>query len=238
MAIKLLYPWSLKEAQNLDEVDSWRESYKLNCHCARLIEMGIEQNFADDRLDTDFMKDIISEFGYDRVNYVMANTVKQHFDDGRFNIDNKQWSKGIYIPSEDVNWHFSVETHPGLVDMCVSRLRNEWASMNLYDRSHCTDDRYYQDRLLVMKPTVLADEYKSPDYQLFYATSGFGCDPTKMGTSISGYFLKDDEFCHFRRSDFYGVVDEQYLPEWAKEKLQEYQAQDESQTIEGDLKCE
>ena len=65
---------------------------------------------------------------------------------------------------------------------------------------------------------------------MFYATSGFGCDPSKIGTAVYGYFLKDDEHTHFRRQDFLGVVDDEYIPDWAKEKL-EQQGSDESEDI-------
>ena len=50
------------------------------------------------------------------------------------------------------------------------------------------------------------------------------------------FFLKDDEFTHFRRQNFFGVIDEQYLPEWAKEKLAEYQTQGNEDVGMGGLK--
>ena len=34
-----------------------------------------------------------------------------------------------------------------------------------------------------------------------------------------GFFLKDGEETSFRRTDFYGVANEESLPEWAREKL-------------------
>ena len=70
-----VYQWSLKEAQKLGEVDLWRESYKENCTCARAIEQAIDDNYADNRLNTDAAKDIIERFGYNRVNWVLANTI-------------------------------------------------------------------------------------------------------------------------------------------------------------------
>ena len=76
-------------------------------------------------------------------------------------------------------------------------------------------------QLLILKPTVLKNEYRTPDFQLFYATDGFGCDPKKIGARVFGFFLKDDEFTSFRRHDFYGVANDAALPEWALEKLNE-----------------
>jgi hypothetical protein len=97
--------------------------------------------------------------------------------------------------------------------------------IKLFDSSHCTDENFYENQLLVLKPSSLVEEYRSADYQLFYATAGFGCDPNKLGVKVFGFFLKDDEETSFARHQFMGVVDEQYLPEWAKEKLEEINSQ-------------
>lgn len=83
-----------------------------------------------------------------------------------------------------------------------------------------------------MKPSSLKDQYKTPDFQLFYATGGFGCDPKKVGTQVSGYFLKDGEYAHFRRSDFIGVIKDECIPEWAQEKLKQYQQSEETINIQ------
>ena len=215
-----VYLWSLREAQKLGEVDRWRESYKENCTCARAIEQAIDDNYADNRLNTDAAKDIIERFGYNRVNWVLANTIQRKETDGRFSQSNKDWAKGFYIPNDDVRWHFEVTSHPGLTDLFVNRVRNEWQSLGLFDRSHCTDEGDYEGKLVVLHPSTFKDEYKTPEDQLFFATSGFGCDPTKMGTAVYGFFLKDDEHTHFRRSDFIGVIKDECVPDWAKEKLE------------------
>ena len=93
-----------------------------------------------------------------------------------------------------------------LVDLFLNRVRKEWQALGLLDKSHCTDDGYYEDKLLVIKPSELKDEYKTPDFQLFYATTGFGCDPQKTGRKVIGYFFKDNERAEFYRTDFIGVL--------------------------------
>jgi len=228
---KSVYLWSLSEAQKLGEVDLWRESYKENCTCARAIETAITDGYADNHLNTDAARDIIDRFGFNRVNWVLANTIQRKDFDGRFSQDNKEWAKSFYIPNDDIRWHFEVDSHPGLTDLFVNRVRKEWQNLGLYNKSHCTDESDYEGKLLVMKPSTLKDEYKTPDFQLFFATSGFGCDPSKIGTAVYGFFLKDDEHTHFRRSDFLGVIKDECIPEWAQEKLQAMQAPDEDTGI-------
>lgn len=228
---KYVYPWSLKDATVLEEVDLWRESYRDNCTCARAIEKAIENNYDNNVLQTDAARDIIAEFGYNLVNWVLANTIQQHDEDGRYSRENKEWAKSFYIPEDDNRWHFCVGSHPGLVDLFTNRVRKEWQNLGLFDQSHCTGETDYEDRLIVMKPTSLKDEYKSPDYQLFFATGGFGCDPKARGTAVTGHFLKDDEYAQFRRSDFIGVIKDECIPEWAQEKLKLYITPEETADI-------
>ena len=230
MAEKTLYRWSLSEAQKLGEVDLWRESYKENCTCARAIEDFIASHYSENTLNTDGIEELIDRFGFNRLNWVLANTIQRKEADGRIREENKAWARSTYIPNDDIRWHYEVDSHAGLTDLFTNRVRKEWNSLGLFEKKHCTNEGDYEGKVLALKPSVLKHEYQSPDYQLFYATSGFGCDPSKIGTAVYGYFLKDDEHTNFRRQDFIGVVDEEYLPDWAKEKL-EQQGSDESEDI-------
>ena len=229
-----LYLFSLKEAKEYEEVDKWRKSHSANCDCARTIERAIRDNYKNNILEN-CINDIVSEYGLDRVNLVLANTIQQKNDDGRFSESNKAWAKELWIPKDDYRWQFVVESHPGLVDLLINQARDYYKNLGLFDSSHCTDEGDYTDKVLVIKPSTLKDEYKTADFQLFFATSGFGCDPNAIGSQVNGYFLKDDEFTHFRRQNFFGVLDEKYLPEWAKEKLSEYRLQENNDVGMGGL---
>ena len=219
---KSLYKWPLSDAKRMGEGKWWQESYNENCLCARAIESAISDNYADNCLNTDVAKEIIETYGFDRVNYVLANTVQRSSLDGRFDAENKEWADSFYIPNEDARKNFTVKSHPGLTNLFINRIRKEWDAIGLFNRSHCTENEYYEDKLLVMKPSTLKDQYKTPDYQLFFATSGFGCDPHKIGTQVTGYFLKDGELVHFRRDDFIGEIKLECIPEWAKAELKNY----------------
>ena len=73
-----LYRYSLEEAVRWNERDLWRESHKENCSCARAIEEAIKDGYHDNRLDGDIAKAVIERFGYDRLNWVLANTVREN----------------------------------------------------------------------------------------------------------------------------------------------------------------
>ena len=85
-------------------------------------------------------------------------------------------------------------------------------------------DALYEDELLILNPNSLKEEFRFEEFQYFFARAGFGCDPAKLGTKVFGEFLYDGEETSFRRSDFLGIARKDRLPDWAKEKLQQFAA--------------
>ena len=93
--------------------------------------------------------------------------------------------------------------------------------LKLLGRGECiADDNEYAGKLLILKPTSMKEEFRQPYFQYFYATSGFGCYPDKLGAKVFGKILADGEECFFYRSDFIGVADTEKLPQWAKKRLE------------------
>ena len=92
---KPLYTWSKDAAKRSGQSDLWAESYNENCRCARAIERVIKMNYRDNRLDSESAKKVIDEYGHDRVNWVLANTVQMSHDDGRYSIENKKLEEQV-----------------------------------------------------------------------------------------------------------------------------------------------
>ena len=92
---KLLYCWSMQDAIAHNEMQDWRDSYRENCDCARIIERAIAEHYHDNILE-DGTKDIIDRYGFDRVNWVLANTLQEKAHDGRFSRDNKTWANDFF----------------------------------------------------------------------------------------------------------------------------------------------
>lgn len=113
----------------------------------------------------------------------------------------------------------------------VNVIRREYAALNLWDKNGCNDATGldYTGRVTVLRPTILKDEYKTPDFQLFLCESGFGCRPEASGRKMYGIFLKDGEKSQYERSDFIGELKQEHLPDWAKAELQALKAPDSSQ---------
>ncbi len=228
-----LYLYSREEAVRMSELKDWRESYRANCDCARAIERAIRDHYSDSILH-DCMQPLIEEYGFNRVNWVLANTLQQKHGDGRFSGDNRQWANSFYIPRDENNWQFTVESHPGLVDLAVSQTRKAWQALGLFDSSHCLSERNgeldYAGKVVVIDPSIFKDKYKTPDDQLFLAQGGFGCAPHARGRKVFGTFLKDGEETHYQRSDIIGILKDEHLPDWAREKLTELTPPDGSES--------
>ena len=94
------------------------------------------------------------------------------------------------------------------------------------DTSPCSD---YTGKVMLLRPDALSEEYRESKYQLFLAEGGFGCNPESSGRAVIGHFLFDKEDTRMNREDFFGVFDERYLPEWAKEKLAELRGDNNSE---------
>lgn len=81
--------------------------------------------------------------------------------------------------------------------------------------------------MFVLSPDTLKESCWSQENQLWYAHDGFGCSPHAIGRSVRCTCLSDGEMTRWNRNEFIGVLDDQFLPEWAKPKLAELQAQEQ-----------
>lgn len=237
---KYVYPYSFEEAKRLGEIAEWRKSFKLNQECSAAIDNAVRETFDGMHLDSDIAQNACREFGIERVKWVLANTL-QHADwDGRYRPQNKEWAKETYISrnkNNDTTTSFVLRSHPEIVNGLADQFRKYYDSLNLYNRSHCRENSSGEDftgQLLVLKPEILKDECKTPEDQLFYAENGFGCSPGSHG-KVMGEFLIDGEETSFHRDDFLGIVKDEFLPEWAAEKLAELQPSEQNDGSDYDL---
>ena len=98
---KPLYRWSFNEAVRLGETDHWRASHTENIACREYITQTINLHYDGACLGGDVAEHCIAKFGYDRVNWLLANTIRLKEDDGRFSAENKEWAKGFFFEHDD-----------------------------------------------------------------------------------------------------------------------------------------
>lgn len=88
-----LYRSSLAEARRNNEVDQWRKSHKHNVACKDAIEASIRNDFNGMYLDADCAQNVIAQYDFKRIGWVLANTIQMKNHDGRFSPQNKEWAK-------------------------------------------------------------------------------------------------------------------------------------------------
>ncbi len=242
-----VYPYSCEEAKRLDQLTQWRESRKENIACKNAIENAIRQNFDGMHLDAGCAERVITEYGFKRVNWVLANTVQQKEEDGRFSHYNKDWAKSTYIPPDEDNFtgysrnlDFVADSHPAVLDGFINQYRRAYQSLGLFEEIHCephSEDMCYDNRVLVLSPDSLRESSWNQKNQLWLAIGGFGCSPTSIGRAVFAACLSDGREARWNRLDFIGIMKEAYLPDWAKEKLTELQKQSTCDSPDlGDMK--
>ena len=226
-----LYRLPLAFAVTRGEKAEWRKSYRENIVCANDIEKAIAENYDGERLNTDCVKALIDKHGFSRLNWVLGATVLEHICDGRISEENKQWARKIGAVAENLRIDFCVNSHPGLVNLLVDSARKQWQELGFYDSSHCISEKDgeidYTGRIVVLKAERLTDDYLRPEAQIFYAESGFGCKPDSNGRKVFGRFLDTDEQTYIFRSEIAGALKDENIPDWAKQKVEEFQQHNE-----------
>ena len=93
-----LYRHDAAYAREQGDLDLYRASRRANIACKEAIEAAISEHYRDNRLDKDAVPQVIEQFGYTRILYVLANTVQQKEWDERFSPANKAWARTVDIP--------------------------------------------------------------------------------------------------------------------------------------------
>ena len=127
-----LYPYPASYAQEHGELEQHQASNRANIACKEAIESAIREHYHDNQLDRQAAAQVVDAFGLDRTLFVLANTVLQKDWDARFSPGNKEWAKTIPIQKNpdawgaDRNTQFVVNSHPGLTDLFLSTVRQEY----------------------------------------------------------------------------------------------------------------
>ena len=174
---------------------------------------------------------MLAEFGYKRVNWVLATILLVNGADGRYSPENMAWARRT--PVRDLSWEkkpeiICVDVRPELLEQFVNQYREAVQALGLLDSTSCESDTGKLDftgKVLVLSPDILKEECWRPEDQLWYAHDGFGCRPNAIGRSVRCTCLGDGEETRWNRHDFIGVLRDECLQDWARERLAELTGQ-------------
>ena len=93
---------------------------------------------------------------------------------------------------------------------------------------HCRkrgENESLEGKIIILRQSSLAPEYRRSDCQLGYALGGFGCAPRAGGRAVYFRELYSGEECRWDVGDVLGIADPEKLPEWAQEKARQQEAE-------------
>lgn len=88
-----------------------------------------------------------------------------------------------------------------------------------------------KNKVVVIKAEILSPEYQTASHQLMLATDGFGCSPEARGKAVFGVNIYSGNKEQWTRYDILGVMDEEKLPIWAREKLSRLREPREKESV-------
>lgn len=228
-----LYQESRAEARRQGELAEWKQSHQANVKCARDIENLIGSHTQDGQLEADCARAALDWWGFRRVQFVLANTLIGTGEFG-FEPDGFRWARMAFIPPDKDNQKFRIQADRSLLAQFLQQAYAEYLSMGLFSQEHCGMGGDYTGKVLILRPDRLDEGFLSPQNQLWYGQTGFGLSPTSSGRAVFATCLGDGEKVRWNRTDFIGVLDEQYLPDWAAERLAELRgtAQEQGEPLE------
>lgn len=127
-----VYKKPFMDAKANGECQQYNESLTKNIACRDAIDEAIASNYKDWCLDTKAaLREVLDEFGPERVSFVLAKTISRNDWDGRYSPQNKAWAKEMGVPDDAKSLDYVINrAHPGLVNMLTSELRTELALEN------------------------------------------------------------------------------------------------------------
>ena len=124
-----VYKESFQYAYQHGEQEQHRASNRANIACQEAIEQAIASHYNRNCLNTGAaVQEVVKQFGFERMLYVLANTVQNMESDVRVSRANKDWAQTIPVAFENGRRDMSfliTRSHPGLLDMFVSKARHE-----------------------------------------------------------------------------------------------------------------
>lgn len=128
-----VYKYPADYAIEHGEIEQYRASYKANMACKNAIEETVNKHYENNCLDgKSAVREVVKQFGFERMLYVLAVTVRHKVHDGRISQSNKDWAHTVTVFKNqdtyggDLNAYLVVDNcHTGLTDLFITAARHE-----------------------------------------------------------------------------------------------------------------
>lgn len=136
-----LYPYSRQEAQRRKEERLYTDSFKTNVSCARAIECAVRDhcNGADGDLTEGCALSVLEQYGLKRVNFVLANSIRQMDNPDQISSAVRQWGQRTFVPPDrKYNIYFAVNAAAPRLESFIRQVQEAYQNLGLFGPEHCT----------------------------------------------------------------------------------------------------
>lgn len=205
-----------------DEIEQYRISHRQSEECREAIDKAISENFDGMRLKDGFIPELIDKFGTERVQYILATTIRENLGDGRYSPENKGWAENIAVSeSQDERRNCCLRSHPAVIDGVVNSFKkymryndfldevtNDKQNDNKEEKEELAESKFLKQTSRGDKVVSITQDKNGRDIAVVQRkndyTVAIGYDTTD-GTWAQGvYDFKDEKAANEYREKYYG----------------------------------
>ena len=205
-----LYLKTARYAREHGESEQYHRSHELNNACREEMDKAISENFDGMHLKEGFERELMERYGRERVEYLLATTVKENAWDGRYSRENREWAASIPVSeSESERIACCLHSHPAVIDGLIRRIRrNEHEKQQEKEEEDLAESKYLKETARGYKVMSIAQDKNGRNVAVVQRKNDFtvavGYD-TSDGTWAQGvYDFKDEKAANEYRERHYG----------------------------------
>ena len=205
-----LYLKTARYAREHGESEQYHRSHELNEACREEMDKAISENFDGMHLKEGFEQELMERYGRERVEYILATTVKENAWDGRYSRENREWAESILVSeSESERIACCLHSHPAVIDGLIRRIRrNEHEKQPKKEEEDLAESKYLKETARGYKVMSIVQDKNGRNVAVVQRKNEFtvaiGYD-TSDGTWAQGvYDFKDEKAANEYREKYYG----------------------------------
>ena len=215
-----LYLKTAGYAREHGELEQYRRSHELNEACREEMDKAISKNFDGMHLKEGFERELMERYGAERVQYILATTVRENLSDGRYSPENKGWAQNIAVSeSKEERWNCCLHSHPAVIDGVINSFQKYmkyngfWGEVlqdnaKQKEEENLAESKYLKETARGYKVMSIAQDKTGRNVAVVQRKNDFtvaiGYD-TSDGTWAQGvYDFKDEKTANEYRERHYG----------------------------------
>ena len=153
----LIYPYPITYARENGELEQYRASLKAIAECKCAIDDAIFDNWDGMNFADNSARNVLKQFGPERVSFILAYTVRERNLDNRFSGHNASWASTVPLYGMVSGRESCIlERHPAKVDLFIDLVRKDIQELAQQKRS----SNHKKESVKVDKTPIYKESYE------------------------------------------------------------------------------